>query len=637
MLKKKILFLSDACHVNTGFGGVSRRLLTSWYQSGKYEILHLCQGLQEGHPDLNRTPWKSVGVIPNDPNIIHKMNSDPYYGRNVSYGEAVLEKYVLEFKPDVVILQNDPWGSGDIGIRLKFWNLTNCIVSHTYDSLPLHQPSLDHIDKLKHLYCWSTFAEEEFHRLGHKHVKTQFPPIDTSKFTPLPPETKRLLKQKFGIQDKKFIVNYTFRNQLRKISESVVEAFSILKKDNPEIYKDSWMHFHTHIKEGWDHKRFCKQHNIEYDKILFTWICKNCRELQIKPDNEDTNCPHCRSEKSQETCNVGFGATTEQMNQLYNVANCFTLVANSGATELPGVEAMSAGLPLATIDYAYGHDFIKNDFVFNIKFSKYLEFGTQFIKAHPNASSIADFIKKIYDSTPEQISEISEKSRQWVIDNFGIENVSKSWQNIIDNLPEVTWDFAYQVEKPKNPSFPFPEIEDSSLFVKTLYKEMLNVDIKEDDQGYKDWMTAIASGKSKREIHNFFASVAAGDNSKIQQSVSLKDVLIQNGKKQVLIVAQQSFGDIFMITSLFESLREMYPSETHNLYIACDPQYREILEGNPYIDMVLNFIPEMDNEILMTGQGNNDAVFDEYLHATASSQKFLNYLSRTKTNLNIKD
>lgn len=475
MKKKKILYWSDCADTLSGFGQVSLRLLKSWYQTEKYEILHLCGCIQDGSPNFQKFPWICRGTIPNNPNIIQRMNQDPGYGRAVSYGLEMIEPMVLEFKPDVIFCIQDPWGSSDIAVQKKFWNQTNCIAWETMDSLPLYQSVIDNINKIKNYYVWSTFAEKEFHRLGHKHVKTQFPPVDTQIYKPLDNNKKEELKKYFKIEDKKFIVNYVFRNQLRKRSDTIIEGYSILQKENPEIAKDVWLHFHTHHKEGWNHKKFCEQYGVDYNRILYTWICKNCRELQIKSESGDCNCPHCGSQNSQDTCSVGFGATPEQMNFIYNIANCTTIVANSGATEVPAIEALACGIPLATINYSYGCDFIKQPFVFDLGYTKYVEFGTQFIKANPNPNGIFEFIKKIYNSSQNEIKQISTEGRKWVVENFDTEVVSKKWQDVIDNLPEVTWDFIYKPDIKDPNALIDINIEDDYEFIFLAYEQILNM------------------------------------------------------------------------------------------------------------------------------------------------------------------
>lgn len=635
MKKKKILYWSDSALALTGFGQVSLRLLKSWFLTGKYDIVHLCSGSPENDPNFSKFPWKCIGTIPNNPNIIQRMNQDPNYGRACSYGLEMIESIVLDFKPDVILAIQDPWGSSDIGRQKEFWNKTHCIAWETLDSTPIYQSVVDNMKSLHNYYCWSSFAERELHRLGHTHVKTMFPPVDTNNFRPL--NKKQELKQKFNILDKKFILNYTFRSQLRKQSWGIIEGLSVLQKENPEIAKNVWLHFHTSLEEGWNHKKFCEQYNVDYNHLLWTWICQNCKNIEIKCDNGDKNCKSCGSKDSQKTPNVGFGLTPKELNEVYNVADCECVVANSGATEIPAVESLASGLPLATINYSYGEDFCKQPFVFTIEATKSVEFGTQFIKMMPVAQSIADFIKKLYNSSQEELDKISKDGREWVVNNFSTEVVSKKWQDIIDNLPEVTWNFKYDTElKPINS--PVQDHPDDIQFIKNAYKSILNMEVKDDDSGLLHWIEFLKQPKDKsqlkNELVNTFRNAGNQHNQKVKPN-SFEDLLDKNGKKQFLIVCPESAGDCLYVSATFKSFRESYPEKDWNLYLATKPEFMELFDGNHYLTKVLPYQPFMDSEIGCLGQGTNPRVFDGYCFITAQSQKFLNYLGNHNINLQL--
>ncbi len=639
MEKRKILYLTDSPTAKTGFGNVSLDLLGYLYSTQKYNIIHACQGVTRYTPDFEKVPWKCVGVIPMDQNEINKMNADPGYGRYVAYGGATIDSLVLEFKPDTIIVSNDPWGSSDFCAEKKFWNKINSIAFVTYDSEPLYQKSLDQIKLLKNLYCWSSFAEKEFHRLGHTHVKTQFPPIDTTKYYPLPKEEKSKLRKEFNIPEDIFLVQYVFRNQLRKQSHTIIKGYSELQKKYPEIAKNIYLFFHTSTSEGWDHKRFCKDVNVDYNRILYTWICQNCKKIEVKADNGQTDCKFCNTQKSQITPNVGFGATLKQMNQIYNVADCFTLVANSGATERPGLEAMSCGLPLCTISYSYGFDFCKNDFVYKLRYDKSIEFGTQFLKATPNEFDIMDFILKIYNSTGQERYEIGQKSRKWIVDNFDLKKVGKDWENILDNLPESNWDFDYSDTK-KDPDAIVPTSDNNVNYIRALYKEILKMDLDESDEGFRSWIFRLQQGQSKEEIEKFFRSVAITKNKELEQqknqvSSGFESLLDNTGRKKFLIVCKESIGDCVYCLGLLKSFQKCYNKKEWDLYLACDPIYNDIFAGNEYIYKILPYQNFMDSEPFCTGQGSNLGFFDGYCNITALSQKFLNYLTNDSINLQL--
>lgn len=99
----------------------------------------------------------------------------------------------------------------------------------------------------------------------------------------------------------------------------------------------------------------------------------------------------------------------------------------------------------------------------------------------------------------------------------------------------------------------------------------------------------------------------------------------------------ESIGDIFLSTSLFENIKKQYPE--YNLYVAVKQEYFEILDGNPHIHRLLNYIPQMDQLIWLEGSQDHKGYFEIAFLPHAGTQRFLDYLHNGKTNIqfNIKD
>ena len=54
----------------------------------------------------------------------------------------------------------------------------------------------------------------------------------------------------------------------------------------------------------------------------------------------------------------------------------------------------------------------------------------------------------------------------------------------------------------------------------------------------------------------------------------------------------ESMGDIYLSTSLLSLQKN---STDYNLYVAVKPEYFDILNGNPYVHRVIQYVPQMDN------------------------------------------
>ena len=215
MKKKKLLYQSDFSLAKTGFGRAAKALLSYLYKTGKYDITHYSCSLPYVHPEFERTPWKTVGSLPNNPQELQELNKDPNVARLASYGAHYLDKVIQEEKPDVYIAVQDIWGI-DFAVEKKWFNKITSVLWTTLDSLPILPAALTKANKIKNYWIWSNFATKAMHELGHTHVKTMHGPIETKNFYRLENSKREELRKKFNIPLDAFIVGFVFRNQLRK-------------------------------------------------------------------------------------------------------------------------------------------------------------------------------------------------------------------------------------------------------------------------------------------------------------------------------------------------------------------------------------------------------------------------------------
>lgn len=278
--KKKILYHSDFALSKTGFGRNTKAILSYLYNTGKYEIISLGGGLTRNHAELERTPWKSYGCYPVSGIDLEDANSHPDRARLYSYGAFELDKIIESEKPDVYIGVQDFWGV-DYAIAKPWFNKLNHALWVTLDSVPLLPSAVAAAPKIKNYWVWSNFAEKEMHKLGHTHVKTLHGAIDISEFKPLSTEDKSALRKKNNISSDNFIIGFVFRNQLRKSVPNLLQGFKLFKQKNPECKPKLLLH--THWSEGWGIEKLSKETGVDIADILTTYICKKCRNYDVRP------------------------------------------------------------------------------------------------------------------------------------------------------------------------------------------------------------------------------------------------------------------------------------------------------------------------------------------------------------------
>lgn len=630
MRKKRILYLSDYAGAYTGFGKQGKLLLSYLYKTNKYEILNAAQGLPKNGPHNNRFPWKTIGVMPEDPQKIQQINQDPNFARAAAYGQLEITNIVNEFKPDVILAVNDTWGSQFI-TEMPFYNKVPTVFWNTFDSLPLLPDTIAKASKIQNYWTWSDFAREELHKLGFSHAKNQYPLVNTDKFYKLPQEKILEIKSRFSIPQDSFIIGFVFRNQLRKLINTQIEAFSIFKKNNPEI-KNAFLYTHTHYGEGWDIPRLCAQYGVNPEEILCTYVCKETKDYFIMPFKGQDLLNPKTGRKTLITSNVSLGVSDEQLNEIYNIFSLYSHPATSGACELPCVEAALTEKIICVSAYSFGDDIIKyNKGSMPIKFSFYTEHGTQFLKSQPSAYDLSKIFSKVYNLKSENKLKLEQLSRQWALENYSIEKNGNQIIDFIDKVPlqnEENFNFKKLNENDPNPKAIIENTDDNKQWLKNLYKFILARDVTDEDEGLLHWMRKIEQSTPKEAIENYFRKVAEEELNK-KNPVNLEDFLgPEDANQRILIVMPESLGDVLMITSLFESFKEAYPE--HNLYVATKTENFEILNGNPFVYKTIPYLNQMDNILWLEGHGSHKGYFDIAFLPHIGTQRILNYLHNGK-------
>jgi len=623
MKKKKILFQSDFSLAKTGFGRNAREILTYLYNTNKYEIVHYCCSLPYSHPHLKVTPWKSIGSLPDNPQEMEALNKDPNMARMASYGGYLLDKVMQDEKPDIYIAVQDIWGV-DFAIEKKWFNKINSVIWTTLDSLPILDSAIKCAPKVDNYWIWSDFATQALHKLGHAHVKTLHGALNTKSFYKLEKQKRIKLRQNNNLPEDAFIVGFVFRNQLRKSVPNLLEGYALWKKSNPQI-KNTYLLLHTYWGEGWNIHKLANELSVNFNEILTTYICKNCGNYEVKQfQGHDLKCKFCNNEKSQITTSVGLGVSEAQLNEVYNLMDVYCHPFTSGGQEIPIQEAKLTELITLVTDYSCGEEMCKQEaYSFPLEWSEYREHGTEFIKASTKPNSIAKQINKVYNMDLKKREDMGRKAREWTIDNFSVEVIGNKIEEFIDSSKEVNFDFSMK-EELKDPFYKMPEIEDHSEFILHIYKNILKRDdVDINDEGYKYWMQEFNKGAKKSDIEGYFRQVAIKENQKINK-ISFEDLLDPSDKgKRIIVVIPESAGDLFMVTSLFKSIKDNYPN--YNLYVATKSEYQEILDGNPYVHKVLDYIPQMDNLLWLEGNGEHDGYFEIAFLPHIGTQRIFNY------------
>ena len=629
MKKKKILFQSDFALAKTGFGRNAKALLSYLYSTGKYEIVHYCCGLQWSTPQLQRTPWKSIGTLPDDEAEVDRLNRDPNQARAASYGAYNLDRVMKQEKPDLYIAVQDIWGI-DFALNAEWFKDMNSVLWTTLDSLPILPSAIEAAKKTKNFWIWSDFATKEMHKLGHTHVKTVRGAVEDKSFYRLNDKRRQELRKNFDIPQDAFVVGFVFRNQLRKSVPNLLEGYKrwkdIYKPDKP-----TRLLLHTHFSEGWNIHRLADEYGIDKSEIITTYVCRNCWQMDVKPfQGQDIQCKICSAPKGLTTTNVSVGVTEDQLNEVYNLMDVYCHPFTSGGQEIPIQEAKLTELITLVTNYSCGEEMCYPEAEsLKLEWSEYREHQTEFKKASTDPRSIANNLNKVYNFKPSKVKKMGQAARKWTIDNFSPKSVGKIIEEIADSCDFVNGEiFDKKPKQEKNPHAQIEDIKDNAEWLVALYKEILKREVDREDDGHKYWMQEISKGMKRIDVENYFRQTAAKENSE-QAFNKFENFLDEDDKgKRILYVMPESSRDVFLSTSLFKSISESYPD--NNLYVATKPELFEILDGNPYVHKAIPYFPQMDNLLWLEGHGNHEGFFEIAFLPHLNTQRLVNYLHNGK-------
>ena len=590
MTRRKVLLLTDFSLVKTGFGRNAKALLSYLYKKDKYDLVHLCVGMNEASADLKKPPWKSIGTVPASREKQAEINRDPKLQKISHYGAYNLDKVIEEEKPDIFIGAQDIWGL-DFAVNKHWFDKISSAVWTTLDSLPLLPSALELAPEIKNYWMWSSFASDEMHRLGHKHVKTMHGIIDTRNFFRLEDSEKQKLRAENNIPQDCYVVGYVFRNQLRKSAPNLLEGFKIFREKNPHI-KSSKLLLHTSFQEGWDLKALADEHKVNWNDIITTTICAKCHRYEVKSfTRPNDKCKFCLEPNSVNTTGVSLGVSEKELNEVYNLMDVYCHPFTSGGQEIPIQEAKLTELITLVTNYSCGEEMCTpaaNSLSLN--WTEYREFGTNFIKATTDPKHIAIRLQEVYDLEESKKEKMGRASRSWALQNFSVERVGEKIELFLDSSPVIDKDNYPESDK-MDSNAQIPACKGATEWLKALYKNILKTKVTSRDEGLLYWLGELSKGVPQLQIEEYFRSVAKSDNFKSKKN-SLKEKLSPN-EKRLLYLMPEGEIDCFVSTSLFQSIKELYPD--HDLYVACAPQLGLMFFGNDDIHKVLDYDESFNN------------------------------------------
>jgi glycosyltransferase involved in cell wall biosynthesis len=315
--KIKLLCWSDSPLASTGFGVVSKYVISSLYRTGRYDIHQLAINHHGEFHDTNQIPWQIQPAKLLDPRDPHGMKM---FIRTVAKGNY-----------DVVWILNDLYVTQEIVSELRRMltdlsaakrKIPKIVYYYPVDCKVLPDVS-DLLDIADVPVCYTDHGHAETLAVKpHLSNKLKQVPhgINTHSFYPLNrTETRTWRKKYFGINDDTFLVINVNRNSTRKQIPYTIQAFKEFRKSVP----NSMLYLHTMARDqGGDMLRVVQDQGFSANKDV------------IFPANYTPQ----------------HGVSDEILNRLYNCADMYISTHLGEGWGLSVGEALACGVPTLVPD-----------------------------------------------------------------------------------------------------------------------------------------------------------------------------------------------------------------------------------------------------------------------------------------------
>jgi len=451
--KIKVLMVSEASFLSSGFGTYANEILSRLHNTNKYEIAEFaCYGKVNDPKDSN-IHWKyyANAVEGNDPRS-QEYNSS----MENQFGRWRFERVLLDFQPDIVIDVRDYWMNSYQQFS-PYRPYFHWILMPTVDSAPQQEEWIDTFVHADAIMTYSDFGRDTLKSQSNSrinYISTTSPGVNLDVFVPLPKDQRKALKSAMNLDPDSFIIGAVMRNQKRKlIPELCVAVKKFIDKLHQENHPKAGkilIYLHTSYPDaGWDIPLFLKEYEIG-NKVLFTYSCKHCGfygpSLYQHPM---AICPRC-GQKAFSMPNVSHGISQAELNTIYNTMDMYVQYAICEGFGMPQVEAGAAGVPIATVDYSAMQDIIKNLDAFPIAVNQYFrELETKAIRVYPDDDSLVSILHNFINQ-PEFIQEQKRfETRKLTEQHYNWDDIAKKWENYLDNVKLVNLQGKWNQPLPK--------------------------------------------------------------------------------------------------------------------------------------------------------------------------------------------
>lgn len=433
MRKKRILLVSEASYLGTGYSVYGFEIMKRLHQTGKYELCELGSFGSQTDAGKSKLSW---GYFPNLPTPNNQQEYAEYHSDALNkFGAWKFEQACLYFRPDVVFSFRDYWMDEFIN-RSPYRRLFSYFTMPTADSVPQPDLWLANYLKCDRVFAYTQWGKDVLERQSNGQLKV----LDL-----MPPAADEVVfkrekcqiahKESMGLQADSIILGTVMRNQGRKLYSDLFFSFKRLLDTLPaQIAEKTYLYSHVgYPDQHTDIPKLVRDSGIGR-KLLFTYVCKNCKTCFPSYFRDArTYCKKCgQFEAILPTTHISIDNT-----ELAKIYNCFSLYIQYATNEgfgMPLVEAAYCGVPVVGVDYSAMTSILEAVGGLKIPPCRFFcDSGISTYRSLPDNNFFVDTVSKLLQH---------KDLRQWGIEteelaraNFSYSKSAKLWEKHFDEAP----------------------------------------------------------------------------------------------------------------------------------------------------------------------------------------------------------
>ena len=353
MRKKKILFVTEASWLSTGYSVYTKEILSRLNQLDEFEVAELSCYVDRNDSNIKNVPWRVYANKPLPQDELFNL----YKGNPVAqFGDLSFNNVLLDFQPDIVMDIRD-WWMIEFEQRSPFRDFFHWAIMPTVDAEPQNPQWINTYNSADSVFAYSEFGRDTMlSQCGNINFQDIASPAASQAFTPVP--DKKAHKESMGISADSIIIGTVMRNQKRKLYPDLFASFRKIL-DNTDR-NDIYLYCHTYYPDvGWDIPELIQKYGLA-SRVLVTYKCKQCGHKSVDFfQNSVQVCQKCKGFSNQ-IVGINNPIDEVELSHIYNLFDVYVQYANSEGFGMPQLEAAHCGLPVISTYYSAMESVIDN-------------------------------------------------------------------------------------------------------------------------------------------------------------------------------------------------------------------------------------------------------------------------------------